>query len=138
MSTITHNLQILQNSLDDICLNNGRNPDSVTIIGASKTKDAGSVREAWKAGLRDFGENYVQEAQLKRRELKELTETYWHFIGSIQRRKARTIAQEFDWVHSVDREDVADALSKGRSGIETNLNVCIQVNLDGETSKSGV
>ena len=90
------------------------------------------------AGQRDFGENYVQEAVDKIEALRELARAIWHFIGPIQSNKTRPIAEHFDWVHSVDRLKVAERLSTQRPAALPPLNVCVQVNVSGEASKSGV
>ncbi|GBL57934.1 hypothetical protein PCLA_08r0426 [Pseudomonas citronellolis] len=102
----------------------------------SKTKPAADIREAHAAGLDDFGENYLQEALGKQVELADLALT-WHFIGPIQSNKTRPIAEHFHWVHSVDRLKVAERLSAQRPADLPPLNVCLQVNVSGEDSKSG-
>ena len=102
----------------------------------SKTKPAAALREAHAAGLRDFGENYLQEALGKQQELADLPLS-WHFIGPIQSNKTRAIAEHFDWVHSVDRLKIAQRLSEQRPAELPPLNICIQVNVSGEASKSG-
>ena len=110
--------------------------DSVQLLAVSKTKPAAAVREAYAAGVRDFGENYLQEALGKQRELTDLP-LCWHFIGPIQSNKTRDIAQNFAWVHSVDRLKIAQRLSEQRPADLPPLNICIQVNVSGEASKSG-
>ncbi len=102
----------------------------------SKTKPAAAVREAHAAGLRDFGENYLQEALGKQAELADLP-LNWHFIGPIQSNKTRPIAEHFQWVHSVDRLKIAQRPSEQRPAGLPPLNVCLQVNVSGEASKSG-
>lgn len=111
--------------------------DSVRLVAVSKTFASAAVREAAKAGQRDFGENYVTEGVDKIRELRALDLT-WHYIGPIQSNKTRLIAEHFDWVHSIDREKIAARLSQARGPEQTELQVCIQVNVSGEGSKSGV
>ena len=113
-----------------------RAADSVQLLAVSKTKPAAAVREAYAAGVRDFGENYLQEALGKQRELTDLP-LCWHFIGPIQSNKTRDIAQNFAWVHSVDRLKIAQRLSEQRPAELPALNICIQVNVSGEASKSG-
>jgi len=109
----------------------------VRLVAVSKTFPAAAIREAAQAGQTDFGENYVQEAAEKMAGLGDLKLT-WHFIGPIQSNKTRQIAEHFAWVHSVDREKIARRLSDQRpEGLEP-LQVCIEVNLSGEASKSGV
>ncbi|MEP7157406.1 MAG: YggS family pyridoxal phosphate-dependent enzyme [Betaproteobacteria bacterium] len=111
----------------------------VTLIAVSKTKTPAEIREAFDAGQRDFGENYVQEAVEKMGELKDLRRQglTWHFIGPLQSNKARLVAQHFDWMHSVDRLKIAHVLAAHRAGMPA-LNICLQVNVSGEASKSGV
>ncbi|MFT4767235.1 MAG: pyridoxal phosphate enzyme (YggS family) [Glaciecola sp.] len=114
-----------------------RHPESVRVMAVSKTQPAEAVRAAANAGLRDFGENYLQDALDKITACSDLGLT-WHFIGPIQSNKTRPIAASFDWVHSVDREKVLRRLSEQRDPSLAPLNVCIQVNVSHETSKSGV
>jgi PLP dependent protein len=109
----------------------------VRLVAVSKTFASGAVREAARAGMRDFGENYVTEGVDKIRELRPLGLT-WHYIGPIQSNKTRLIAKHFDWVHSVEREKIAARLSEARGAEQTELQVCIQVNVSGEETKSGV
>jgi pyridoxal phosphate enzyme (YggS family) len=113
-----------------------RDPSSIGLLAVSKTKPAQALREAYEAGLRDFGENYLQEALGKQVELADLP-LCWHFIGPIQSNKTRAIAENFAWVHSVDRLKIAQRLSEQRPDNLPPLNICIQVNVSGEASKSG-
>ena len=106
------------------------------LVAVSKTFAAAVVREGAQAGLRDFGENYVTEGVEKIRELRALGLS-WHYIGPIQSNKTRLIAEHFDWVHSIDREKIAVRLSQARGPERADLRVCIQVNVSGESSKSG-
>jgi hypothetical protein len=115
----------------------GRDPDSVTLIGVSKAQPADAIREAAGAGLADVGENYVQEAVAKMDALAGLPLT-WHFIGPLQSNKTRPVAERFQWAHSVDRLKVARRLSEQRPHYAPPLQVCLQVHLGGEASKSGV
>ena len=115
----------------------GRAPGAVTLLAVSKTQSAATVREAYEAGQRDFGENYVQEALDKIGAL-PLPGLVWHFIGPLQSNKTRDIASHFDWVHSVDRLKIATRLNEQRPAGMAPLNVCIQVNISEEDSKSGV
>jgi len=110
---------------------------AVTLLGVSKKQSTAAIREAYEAGIRNFGENYVQEAEPKIQQLSSL-EICWHFIGPVQSNKTRAIAGLFSWVHSVDRVKIARRLSEQRNPSEQPLNVCVQVNLSGEFSKSGV
>ncbi len=115
----------------------GRAPEAVTLLAVSKTQSAATVQEAYAAGQRDFGENYVQEALDKIAAL-PLPGLVWHFIGPLQSNKTRDIASHFDWVHSVDRLKIATRLNEQRPAGMAPLNVCIQVNISEEDSKSGV
>jgi pyridoxal phosphate enzyme (YggS family) len=115
----------------------GRPAGAVTLVAVSKTFSAAAVRECAAAGQRAFGENYLQEALEKIDALRSL-DLEWHFIGPIQSNKTRAIAENFQWVHSVERERVATRLHAQRLAHLPPLNVCIQVNVSGETSKSGV
>jgi pyridoxal phosphate enzyme (YggS family) len=108
----------------------------VLLVAVSKTFASAVVREGAQAGLRDFGENYVTEGVEKIRELRALGLS-WHYIGPIQSNKTRLIAEHFDWVHSIDREKIAVRLSQARGPERADLQVCIQVNVSGESSKSG-
>lgn len=114
-----------------------RPPDSVRVMAVSKTQPAEAVRDAASAGLTDFGENYLQEALEKIESCADLA-LIWHFIGPIQSNKTRAIAEHFDWVHSVDREKILRRLSEQRDPSMAPLNLCIQVNVSGEDSKSGI
>jgi len=119
-----------------------RTPDSVLLLAVSKTHGADKVREVYAAGARHFGENYVQEALDKIAELagppQGLSDITWHFIGPIQSNKTRDIAGAFNWVHSVDRLKIAQRLNDQRPQNLPALNVCVQVNLSNEDSKSGI
>jgi pyridoxal phosphate enzyme (YggS family) len=110
----------------------------VKLLAVTKTCPAVSVREAFEAGQRDFGENYVQEALAKMAELADLRDAIaWHLIGPLQSNKTRVVAEHFDWVHSVDRVKIAERLSTQRPTHLPPLQVCLQVNISGEASKSG-
>jgi PLP dependent protein len=115
-----------------------RAPASVRLLAVSKTFPAECVREAYVAGQRDFGENYVQEGVEKIAQLADLPDLVWHFIGPLQSNKTRLVAAHFDWVHSVDRLKIAQRLSEQRPAELLPLKVCLQVNVSGEASKSGV
>ncbi|MEE1921728.1 YggS family pyridoxal phosphate-dependent enzyme [Pseudomonas sp. 148P] len=136
MSTIADNLSILATRIQAAATAAGRDPASIQLLAVSKTKPADAVREAFAAGVRDVGENYLQEALGKQAELTDLPLT-WHFIGPIQSNKTRAIAEHFDWVHSVDRLKIAQRLSEQRPDHLPPLNLCLQVNVSGEDSKSG-
>jgi pyridoxal phosphate enzyme (YggS family) len=136
MSTIADHLGALAARIDSAALACGRDPASIKLLAVSKTKPAAAVREAYAAGVRDVGENYLQEALAKQDELTDLALT-WHFIGPIQSNNTRAIAEHFAWVHSVDRLKIAQRLSEQRPTELAPLNICLQVNVSGEDSKSG-
>jgi len=130
-------LQLVRQRIAEAASAAGRDPASVTLIGVSKTQPAAAVREAIAAGLSDFGENYVQEAMGKLREVADESVT-WHFIGALQSNKTREVAAHFHWVHTIDREKIARRLSEQRPFHSPPLQVCLQVRLGGEETKSGV
>ncbi|MFF7108371.1 YggS family pyridoxal phosphate-dependent enzyme [Pseudomonas sichuanensis] len=136
MSTLADNISAIASRIDSAAKAAGRDPASVQLLAVSKTKPASAVREAFAAGLRDVGENYLQEALTKQQALSDLP-LIWHFIGPIQSNKTKAIAEHFDWVHSVDRLKIAQRLSEQRPGHLPPLNICLQVNVSGEDSKSG-
>ena len=136
MSTIADNILQVSSRIHAAALAAKRDEHSVQLLAVSKTKPAEALREAYAAGLRDFGENYLQEALNKQLELADLP-LIWHFIGPIQSNKTRAIAEHFAWVHSVDRLKIAQRLSEQRPADMPALNICIQVNVSGEASKSG-
>ena len=125
------NLDIVKN-----CELSGIDPKNVTLIGASKSQSIEKIQEAHLAGLNHFGENYLQEAEEKIQILDE--RITWHFIGSLQSRKAKRISEIFDWVHTVDNIKVARKLNDCRPELKGPLNVCIQLNIDSEKTKSGL
>ena len=136
MSTIADNIAQVSSRIHAAALAAKRDEHSVQLLAVSKTKPAEALREAYAAGIRDFGENYLQEALSKQIELADLP-LIWHFIGPIQSNKTRAIAEHFAWVHSVDRLKIAQRLSEQRPADLPPLNICIQVNVSGEASKSG-
>ncbi|NNJ18662.1 YggS family pyridoxal phosphate-dependent enzyme [Pseudomonas putida CSV86] len=136
MSTLADNLSTLAARIQAAATAAGRDPADIQLLAVSKTKPASAVREAFAAGVRNIGENYLQEALGKQAELADLPLT-WHFIGPIQSNKTRAIAEHFDWVHSVDRLKIAQRLSEQRPDHLAPLNLCLQVNVSGEASKSG-
>jgi len=137
MSTIQNNLQAVNSRIAAACRAAGRERSAVQLVAVSKTFPAEVVQAAAAAGQRDFGENYVQEALAKIRALANLG-LVWHFIGPVQSNKTRPIAESFQWVHSIDREKIANRLSEARPAQLPPLRVCIEVNVSGEASKSGV
>ena len=136
MSTIADNIGLVSQRIRAAADAVQRDASSIHLLAVSKTKPAQAVREAYAAGLRDFGENYLQEALGKQADLTDLPLS-WHFIGPIQSNKTRAIAEHFAWVHSVDRLKIAQRLSEQRPADLPPLNICIQVNVSGEASKSG-
>ncbi|MFK2911987.1 YggS family pyridoxal phosphate-dependent enzyme [Pseudomonas sp. 3HC3] len=136
MSTLADNLSAISARIASAAQAVGRDPASVQLLAVSKTKPASAIREIHAAGARDFGENYLQEALTKQQALSDLP-LIWHFIGPIQSNKTKAIAEHFDWVHSVDRLKIAQRLSEQRPAGLGPLNICLQVNVSGEDSKSG-
>ncbi|MNE07591.1 hypothetical protein D3C80_1002160 [compost metagenome] len=136
MSTLADNLSAISARIASAAQAVGRDPASVQLLAVSKTKPASAIREIHAAGVRDFGENYLQEALTKQQALSDLP-LIWHFIGPIQSNKTKAIAEHFDWVHSVDRLKIAQRLSEQRPAGLAPLNICLQVNVSGEDSKSG-
>ncbi|WP_394792991.1 YggS family pyridoxal phosphate-dependent enzyme [Armatimonas sp.] len=116
----------------------GRSPDEITLVGVSKRHSAESVRAAWAAGVREFGENYVQEARDKCAQLSDLSELRWHLIGSLQSNKARLAVSLFEMVQTVDRLSLAQALSRAAVERQKELSVLVEVNLAGSANRAGV
>jgi PLP dependent protein len=143
MASIAENILQVRGRISSACRAFDRLPATVQLLAVSKTCQGVSVREAFAAGQRDFGENYVQEALGKIAELADLRTggadaLRWHLIGPLQSNKAREVAANFDWVHSVDRMKLAQRLSDLRPPDLPPLQICLQVNISGEQSKSGV
>ena len=150
MINIKDNLDKIKAQIQQACQLSGRliaSADSaeqscpVSLLAVSKTKPASLIEQAYIAGQRDFGENYLQESVEKVAQLAHLPELTWHFIGPIQSNKTKQIASNFSWVHSVDREKVALRLNQhlqDDNGNNTPLNICLQVNISNEESKSGI
>jgi pyridoxal phosphate enzyme (YggS family) len=134
MSPIAENLQEVKRRISEALQGDSR---AVTLVAVSKTHAPEMVREAFAAGQRDFGENYVQEAVAKIGVLADLPAT-WHFIGTLQSNKAKDVAAHFDWVHGVDRSKVAEVLSRHRPPGRPPLNICVEVNISAEATKGGV
>jgi PLP dependent protein len=137
MHTIDDNLTKVTARIAQALSAAGREPGSVRLIAVSKTQTATAVRKAYACGQARFGENYLQEALVKQADLADLA-IEWHFIGPIQSNKTRAIAENFMWVHSIDREKIAQRLNEQRPPHLPPLQVCLQVNIDDESSKSGV
>jgi pyridoxal phosphate enzyme (YggS family) len=137
MTTITSNLQAVRDAIAAAAIDAGRDPGSIRLLAVSKTFPAGALREAYRAGQRCFAESYVQEALDKIAALNDLP-IEWHYIGPIQSNKTRAIAEHFSWVHSVDRLKIAERLSQQRPAHLPALQLCLQVNISMEASKSGM
>ncbi|MEC8419115.1 MAG: YggS family pyridoxal phosphate-dependent enzyme [Pseudomonadota bacterium] len=138
MQTIAERLNSAQKGIQQAATNAHRPPNSVKLLAVSKTKPVSDIMDAYNAGQRLFGENYVQEGVEKTKELAHLSDIEWHMIGPIQSNKTKVVAEHFDWVQSVDREKIARRLNEQRPDNLAPLNVCIQLNIDDEDSKSGV
>src|SRR5450830_313493 len=137
MNTIAERLQAVRDSIAQAVLKGGRNSDAVMLLAVSKAHSAEACQEAFAAGQRHFGENYLQEAIQKQAVLKNLPIT-WHFIGPIQSNKTQLIAQHFDWAHGVDRLKIAERLNAARPENMPPLHICIQINVSHEETKSGL
>lgn len=137
MTTIASNLQAARAAIAAAAAKAGRSAGGISLLAVSKTFPAADVRAALEAGQHSFGESYLQEALAKIEALRDL-DIEWHFIGPIQSNKTRPIAENFSWVHGVERLKIAERLSEQRPPSLPPLNICLQVNVSGETSKSGV
>ncbi len=137
MIRVTENLALIKDLLAKAAVDAGRNADSVNLLAVSKKQPLNKVIEAAAAGQRDFGENQVVEGIEKIKSLAN-DELVWHFIGHLQSNKTRAVAEHFDWVHSIDRLKTAERLSQQRPDNLGDLNICLQVNVDEEASKSGM
>lgn len=132
-------IQSIQARIHKSALESGRDPESVRLIGISKTKPHTLVKEAYDLGIRDFGENYMQEAVLKIAELGDsIPEAKWHFVGPLQSNKAKDLAKNFDYFHALDRLSLAKKIESQLEKEDRTINAFVQVNIDGEDSKSGV
>ena len=136
MPNIENNITLVTARVNQAAIAAGRSPDEILLLAVSKTRSAEDIRSAINAGIREFGENYLQEAVEK---IAQLAAEYvqWHFIGPIQSNKTRLVAENFSWAHSVDRLKIAQRLSEQRPSGLPPLNICLQVNIDNEASKSG-
>ena len=137
MTSISERLQAVRAGIDAAAISAGRDPQQVHLLAVSKAHPATAIREAFAAGQRRFGENYLQEALDKQMQLGDLT-IEWHFIGPIQSNKTQPIARHFDWAHSVDRLKIAQRLSMARPDHLPPLQICLQVNVSKEETKSGL
>ena len=141
MTNIEQNIATVRQRIQLSCHKAGRNSDDVALLAVSKTVSPDSIRAAIAAGQRDFGENYIAEGVEKIAALAAETTQFglqWHCIGPVQSNKTRLVAQHFDWVHTLDRLKIAERLNEQRPADAKRLQVCIQVNIDGSRSKSGV
>ena len=136
-TSVSANWVQVRKRIELACLAVGRSPDAVKLLAVSKTKSAEAVREAHAAGQMAFGENYIQEGVDKIAALADLP-LEWHCIGPIQSNKTKLVAENFAWVHSIDRLKIAERLSAQRPANLPPLQVCLQVNVDGGSNKSGV
>ena len=136
MSLIANNLEAVRRRIDAACARSGRSPDTVQLLSVSKLQPEAAIREAYAAGLRHFGENYAQELRDKSANLADLPGIRWHAIGPLQTNKAKYVARSAHVFHALDRLDLAQALSKARTGEA--LQCFVQVNIAGEPSKAGI
>jgi PLP dependent protein len=134
---LQENLKHIKQLITQAALESGRNPDDILLLAVSKQQSIEAMTQVFKLGIHHFGESYFQEAQQKISALKDLS-IFWHFIGPIQSNKTKGIAHHFDWVHSIDRIKIAQLLNEHRPIELEPLNVCLQVNLVNEETKSGV
>ena len=137
MGKIKKNILEVKKNISKTLLDFNRAEDSVTLMAVSKKQSTESIREAYQAGQKDFGENYLQESISKIQELHDL-EIVWHYIGSIQSNKSKLIAENYDWVHSVDKISTIKKINNYRDSSKEKINICIQVNIDAEDTKSGI
>ena len=137
MIGVTENFRKIQDLLAKAAVDAGRPAERIRLLAVSKKKPAEAVREAYAAGQLDFGENFVQEGVAKIAAVAK-DDAVWHFIGHLQANKAKAVAQHFQWVHTIDRLKIARRLSAQRPVDTAALNICIEVNIDAEASKSGV
>lgn len=137
MPNIEHNVALVRESIAIAAQRAQRQPDSITLLAVSKRQSTEAIAAAYQAGIRDVGENYLQEALPKIEHLSHL-QLCWHFIGAIQSNKTKDIAEQFDWVHTVDRVKIAQRLSAQRPTTLSPLQICIQVNIDNEPTKAGI
>jgi PLP dependent protein len=134
---VTENLALISNLLAFSATEAGREPDAVKLLAVSKKQPLAKILAAHHAGQRDFGENFVQEGLEKIDQTRDLG-LVWHFIGHLQSNKTRLVAENFDWVHTIDKLKTATRLSQQRPDTLQPLNICLQVNIDDEPGKSGI
>lgn len=141
MNDIESRLLAIKEQIASHARQTGRQPEQIKLLAVSKTKPAEAIQAAYQAGQRLFGESYVQEAVTKVQYLKNIpdyADIEWHFIGPLQSNKTRLVAENFDWIHSIEREKIAQRLNEQRPAHLPALNICIQVNISGEQTKSGI
>ena len=138
METIADRLERAQQKLEQACQEANRASNTVKLLAVSKTKPVSDIVLAYEAGQRMFGENYVQEGVEKVQSLADYKDIQWHFIGPLQSNKTKLVAEHFDWMQSIDRLKIAQRLNAQRPFYKAPLNICIQVNIDNESTKSGV
>ena len=137
MGKIKKNILEVKKNISKTLLDFNRAEDSVTLMAVSKKQSTESIREAYQAGQKDFGENYLQESISKIQELRDL-EIVWHYIGSIQSNKSKLVAENYDWIHSVAKIATLKKINNYRDSAKEKINICIQVNIDAEETKSGI
>ncbi|MFT7053557.1 MAG: pyridoxal phosphate enzyme (YggS family) [Psychromonas sp.] len=141
MTKISENITNVAQKIVHAAQQAGRNADQIQLLAVSKTKPVSVIKEAYQAGLRHFGENYVQESIEKIQQIKLDPDfnqpIFWYFIGPLQSNKTAPVAENFDWVQSVERLKIAQRLNSQRPDHLPKLNICLQVNISGEQSKSG-
>jgi hypothetical protein len=133
---LSDNIKLIKNDISQACMNACRNPEEIILMGASKSQTVEQIEQAYENGVFHFGENYLQEAETKISKIEK--NIIWHFIGSIQTKKTKKIARIFDWVHTVDSLKIAEKLNDARPSSRGPLNICLQVNIDNEETKSGI
>lgn len=141
MNDIASNLHFIRSQIDMACIQASRDPKHVQLLAVSKTKPVESILAAYHAGQRQFGESYVQDAIPKIEHIaniEKISDIEWHFIGPLQSNKTRLVAEHFSWVHSIERLKIAQRLSEQRPDHLPPLNICIQINISGEETKSGI
>ena len=137
MTCIVKNISSVKTRIEQSAISAGRNTDALQLLAVSKTRTSDEIKSAFSQGLNAFGENYVQEALDKIQSLESLP-LEWHFIGPLQSNKTKQVAENFSWVHAVDRVKIAKRLNDQRPEHLGPLNICLQINIDNEPTKSGV
>lgn len=138
VDTISERLDAVRAAISQCANTHGREPSDIDLLAVSKTKPVSDIVLAYEAKQRHFGENYVQEGVDKIQQLKQYADITWHFIGPLQSNKSRLVAENFDWMHSVDRLKIATRLNQQRPAFRAPLNICLQVNVDEEPTKAGL